>query len=303
MKKKSNGKIPMTMSSLNYEIFHYRSPMREVELHSHDFYEIFILLSSTVTYLIDGRYYDLQPNDILLIGPQEMHRPVALLHGEKEYERMDIYVRPAFIARLGQGDMDLKECFDFCAAEGGNNLLRPDGKRLRWIGDVLHRLQEQRDEDLPGRELLNAACVTELLVYLNQQYRRNRATQKTVEVRSNEQVDDMIRYIVEHLNQTLTLDMLADRYYVSKFHLSRKFKLATGLSPYQFIRSKRLLKARGLLQEGMSVTDVCHECGFSDYTNFIRAFKSQFGISPGRFGMTEVADSAPVWWKSDSSEE
>jgi AraC-like DNA-binding protein len=56
-----------------------------------------------------------------------------------------------------------------------------------------------------------------------------------------------------------------------------------GISVYRYIMIKRLLMARQLLAAGEPAGQVCANCGFSDYTSFYRAFKTEYGISPGAF--------------------
>lgn len=71
--------------------------------------------------------------------------------------------------------------------------------------------------------------------------------------------------------------------YVSKSHLNRSFKDFSGLTLYQYIIKKRLVVARDMLLEGQPVMDACMKCGFNDYSNFLKAFKREFGKSPREF--------------------
>ena len=91
----------------------------------------------------------------------------------------------------------------------------------------------------------------------------------------------MLHYIGRHINETLTLDTIAERFFVSKYHLSHTFTREVGVSLHRYITMRRLLMARQLLATGMSAGQVSSTCGFSDYTSFYRAFKAEYGISPG----------------------
>jgi AraC-like DNA-binding protein len=102
-----------------------------------------------------------------------------------------------------------------------------------------------------------------------------------------QQLSDLVQktltYIGENLQEIITLEDLSARFYVSKYYLSHAFTKEVGVSVYRYIMMRRLLMARQLLSSGESAGQVCRSCGFSDYTSFYRAFKSEYGISPRQF--------------------
>ncbi len=70
---------------------------------------------------------------------------------------------------------------------------------------------------------------------------------------------------------------------MSSFHFTRVFKELTGLPPHRFLLKIRLSNAARQLLEGVSVTDVCFNCGFTNLSHFIRLFCRSYGVSPSRF--------------------
>lgn len=86
--------------------------------------------------------------------------------------------------------------------------------------------------------------------------------------------------------QELTAEYLSQLCGVSQPYLRRLFHSAFGMPPAQYVRHKRLLYARELLQTGeYSVTQAASAAGFNDLAYFSRAFKRAFGILPSRWGM------------------
>ncbi len=77
-------------------------------------------------------------------------------------------------------------------------------------------------------------------------------------------------------------DALAQEAYLSKYYLMRRFKAATGYSLHRYVTMKRLLHARSLLTESpeRAITEISADSGFTDYTAFFRAFKTQFSVTP-----------------------
>jgi len=81
-----------------------------------------------------------------------------------------------------------------------------------------------------------------------------------------------------------TLAGLASEAGLSRYHFLRTFKAVTGLTPHQWIVRARLREAARRLAAGCdAVTDVALDVGFDDLSNFIRTFRTEFGVSPGRY--------------------
>ena len=59
--------------------------------------------------------------------------------------------------------------------------------------------------------------------------------------------------------------------------MMRQFKEETGYTIHQYITEKRVLKAKGMIQAGMSATQACYACGFQNYSTFSRAYKGLAG--------------------------
>ena len=90
----------------------------------------------------------------------------------------------------------------------------------------------------------------------------------------------MIHYINENLSAELSIEALSARFYLSKYHMMRKFKEETGYSMHQYILEKRIQAARSLILTGVPATVASTECGFKDYSTFSRACKKILGKMP-----------------------
>jgi len=96
-------------------------------------------------------------------------------------------------------------------------------------------------------------------------------------------VSPILDYIRDNLAEPLSLDQIASQFYISKHYLCRIFKAATGFSVMEYIIYSRVLRARQLLQEGVSVQQAGEMSGFSDNSHFIRTFGHLTGVTPGRY--------------------
>ena len=253
----------------DFEVFHYHdAKMQEVPLHHHDFYEVYCFLCGKVEYQVEGRSYALQPEDLLLISPRELHRPNVA--PEREYERIVLWINAAWLQEISAGTPLLSECF-----ETGHNLL--SGAHTP-AADLIRHLAEEAASGMAGSELSAKGLFFQFLAELLRLVESQESDTHTQE--EPPLITAVLRYLGEHYRQQLTLDAVAERFFVSKYHLSHLFSYSVGTSMYRYILLKRLQYAKGLLAEGASPGDACRECGFQDYANFYRSFRSVYGISP-----------------------
>jgi len=81
--------------------------------------------------------------------------------------------------------------------------------------------------------------------------------------------------------ETLSLERLAQEVGLSKFHVARCFKEATGVAPHQYQKLLRLQSARRHIERGACVREAAAACGFADEAHLSRAFRGWLGVSPG----------------------
>lgn len=258
------------------------SYLKDVELHHHDFFEIYFLMAGDVTYLIESKIVHVMPGDLLLISPRELHQ-VLIKPEMSVYERYVLWVDPQTIQRLSSTLTDLTKGLDPFSPMFGNQL-RPKSEDRSRIRDLLEALHRESDSDNYGSDLLRQSLLTQLLVIINRLLAQQ-GSHLDEDTRTNRAVTQAINYINLHYNEPLSLDLLAERFYVSKYHLSHEFNRQVGTSIYRYIQKKRLLVARQLIAQGRKPNEVPNLCGFGDYAGFYRAFKAEYGIAPREFAL------------------
>lgn len=265
----------------SFEIYRYRdSYLHDVALHHHDFYEIYLFINGNVNYSIESRNYHLMPGDILLISPLELHQPRITMEKDP-YERMVLWINKSFLERFSTPKTDLARCFDLNLPSHTNLLRLPPAQR-QMISTLMEQLlRENNDSDYGG----DLACISYLLQLMVELNRLANAPRQRHEMKdkSTPIVGEVLAYINEHYDDELSLDMLAAKFFISKYHLSHEFQRLVGTSVYRYIIQKRLVIAKQLLADGVPPTDVYSHCGFGDYANFYRAFKSSYGMNPKEY--------------------
>lgn len=267
------------LAEAGFEFHHYLdAEAPRVEFHQHPFYELLIFLGGDADYTIEGKTYRLCPGDVLLTNRLDIHRPE--LRPGVPYERVVIWLEDSFFAQLRAGGDDLAACFAD-AARKNYRRVRPEPARFSRMRALCDDISRDLHERALGSYALACARLFELLVEVCRCYYD--APDDGRDVTEDEKVNAVLAYINAHIADTLTLDAIAEHFYISKFHLSHQFRRFTGMSIYQYIVKKRVTIARDLLLGGVPATQACHACGFGDYSNFLKAFKREFHQYPRYF--------------------
>ena len=259
----------------DYRLFHLRSDGgTRPEFHYHEFYKILLLVSGSGGYTVDGQRYALQSGDIVLIASHSVHRPE--FEPGAAYERIILYISPDFLRRTSTPDCDLTDCF----RSPRGHVLRPEEQERKKLFSLAAALERELSGDGYGRMLLCHGAVLRLLVHIGRSLRRSDAPQPGPVTPGSERVVAIIRYLDRHLAEDISIDALAERFYLSKYHMMRLFRRETGTTIHGYLTDRRLTQARELMAAGLSATDACFRSGFRSYCSFTRAYGKRFGSTP-----------------------
>ena len=271
----------------DFRLFHLRGAMEEsVDWHYHTVHKLIEFLGGESGYGVEGKQYLLQPGDLVLVPQGCIHRPEA--EPNAPYERRILYLSPEFLRRAG-GSCDLAACFDRAREEFRFVVHPADGTG----GAQLAALEHAEREDAFGRELLAQSLLFQFLIGLNRamaddllQYAKPAAYDRKIE--------SILRYLSEHLTEPVSIDDLAARFFVSKYHMMRQFRAQTGYTIHGYLTGKRLMFARAMIAAGTPVLQASEESGFGDYSAFLRAYRKQFGAAPNQ----EKRANTPQKWEN-----
>lgn len=269
-----------TMGRADFEIQHKRDTvLQNVELHHHDFYEIYYLVSGDVTYVIEGKLCRIMPGDLLLVSPRELHQ-VIIRSDLAVYERYVLWVEGSFVRQLSAPGADLETGLN-PLLPGHTNILRLSPEQRIVVRNLMETIFAESESESFGGELMGKSLVTQLLVQINR-LAQHRSDEEYF-VYSNPLVSELVEYVNRHYREKLSLQELADRFFVSKYHLSHEFQKHMGIGIYRYIQKKRLQIARALISRGEAPSNIPGLCGFGDYPGFYRAFTAEYGLAPKAF--------------------
>lgn len=256
----------------DFRLFHINDQTKkDFSYHYHDFHKIIVFISGKVTYHIEGKAYHLKPRDILLVSQGAIHKPE--IDPSVPYERYIFWIRDDLSCQ------ELNTCFQK-ANDRSFNLVRADSALQERLKDLLPEIEQTLQNKHFGDSVLRDALFTQFMIYINRIFLRTSSSPDKKAYSSDTQVEQLLKYINRNLSENLSIDQLAERFFLSKYHMMRKFKNETGYTIHNYITSKRLLLARSLINEGTPVMKAAQMSGFNDYTTFVRSYKKQFGNAP-----------------------
>jgi len=241
----------------------------QFSLHSHDEYEIYLFLEGDSNYVVESKSYALVPGDMIIIRKHEMHR--VYHNSNKQYRRMVLMVSPEFFKKFGCEEYE--NVFLNGNSDKGNKI-SSDVVHSSGLYDAIMRLKKYSSGFQKDTSPVITSAIIEILylisrvsVFENPDYVSSR-------------IKDVLNFINSEFTGEITLDMLSERFFVSKYHLCRIFKKATGLTVQMYIKRKRLTHVIGLVKSGMGLTEAAITAGFCDYSSFYRAYVGIYHNNP-----------------------
>lgn len=248
-------------------------------IHIHDCCEIFFCLSGGKSFLIGGQLYEVNDNDVFVINQYEAHK-ITYEQGA-DFRRYVFQISPDFLHNCSTRETDLTKCF-YPHKHGFDHRVHLDDEEADKMRKRLERLSV--DEGY-GDDLVKHSIMTEILVDINRAV-INREGVDT-HAHSHKAVNLAMDYINKNFGDPITLENVAKASYLSVNQLCRLFTEHCGTTVAKYITSKRITEAKKMLASGRSVTETAMICGFGDYSGFIRVFKKNVGVTPGKYKRTD----------------
>ncbi len=250
-------------------------PEGTVPYHYHEFMKILILLKGQIGYEIEGREYHLQERDVVLVYPGQLHRP--LLNQVRQYERIILYISPAFLK--GPELQELGEAYGEGEKRHVQVISLEQEEGIGMLQLARHFTDEVVKDGVCG-DLLQKVRVVDFLIQL-QRYISEENLGKKQPAQGNQVIQQILDYLNTHFTEDLSNEAIAEALHVSKSYMMHLFRQETGYTIKGYITEKRILYAKELQAQNVSLTEACYQSGFNSYTSFYRAMKKKNGDRKG----------------------
>ena len=277
------------MINKNFELYYYSdTDIKNVQIHSHNYYELYFFIKGNVLIDISGNTLPLKSGDVVIIPPKTKHR-LTVQSQTMPYQRFILWISEEFYNQLLTISPDFGYLFHR-PEHTQNYIYHFDVISFNTIQVKIIELLEEMHSFRFGNDALISSCINSLIMTISRMIYESENQVITKENLSLYQ--NILKYIETHIKEDISLDSIANSFYVSKYHIAHTFKNQMGLSIHQYALKKRLSLCKAAIASGSNISTAFLECGFRDYSSFYRAFKKEFGISPKEFksSLLEIMD-------------
>ena len=235
--------------------------------HCHDTYEITFFLQASGKYIVEGSEQRVESGKLLLINPMSYHK--VSFDSTDEIEGYTIHFSRSILTDAAAEVFDLFTS----AKEGHGSFFSTEAVSDRLIS-VFDSFEFAVGLENIERFAYLQALLSELIVLLS-------ATGGERITHTDEELGARVcKYLNNNIEKNISLDRIARRFFVSKYHLCRAFKSYSGTSVHAYVNQKRILYAKKLIESGVTASVAAERVGFGDYSAFYRAYVKIFGKSP-----------------------
>ena len=273
--------MPMDPGGQGYEArYRFNEHIQVTQYHCHDYYELYIHLRGGEYMGVDNKLYILKPNQVFILPPFCMHG-LSCTREMHNYERAFLNLSPEVMRNLSCGQLDLNQFLQAHAAGGHYTYQLSDTDADRFVHCIRQIETAQSNTNDAVDRFQDYAHMITLVNLLCQVIRRTIPVR--AETASGNVIQDVLTYINNHYTQDLSITDLARHFGISESWLAHEFVRFTNRSVYNYILYRRVMLSRRLMLGEDSLNTIAYQCGFSDYSGFLRAFTKIAGISPSKY--------------------
>lgn len=254
--------------------------------HHHSELELSVIESGSGCYTCAGVDYEFHAGDVFMHCGNDDHW-FRRIDREEMLSLLVIQFEPKFIWTSGGDWFDSKYLQIFLGNDKNEISRHIPGESpvAQSIRQLLQSSFEECRNRQPAYDMFVKANLLKILANLARHYDEAlNAKELPIKMENIGHLEHSMNYILSHLEQNLTLDELAKEAGMSRSYYSTMFKMLNGVSVWTYITNQRISKAQYMLEKSdLSIIDISEKCGFSNISNFNRAFKKITGKTPREY--------------------
>lgn len=254
-------------TELMMEAYHFQGIMQKFPNHFHEYYVIGFIENGQRHLTCKNMEYTIAPGDLLLFNPRDSHTCEQIDGKTLDYRCINV-----------QPEIMRKAVLEIT----GENYLPYFTSQVVFHSELVTQLKElhlmimQEEKDFRKEEIL-FFLLEQLIEEYTEQDKLLPKSEQSIET------ETICEFLEKNYMKNITLNDLSRLTGLSKYYLLRSFTKEKGISPYCYLETIRIDKAKKLLEQGVLPIDVALLSGFTDQSHFSNFFKKFIGLTPKQY--------------------
>lgn len=254
-------------TDLNIEAYNFKGIMQKFPNHFHEYYVIGFIESGQRYLSCKNKEYIIETGDLILFNPRDNHTCKQIDGRRLDYRCINI-----------EPDVMKK----FALEITGEDYLPYFTESVLFHNDLVASLRElhlmimQEQKDFKKEEMLLIIIEQLIVEYSN-------AIAPVAPLQTNVEIKVVCDYLEKNYMKNIKLNDLSTLTGLSKYYLLHSFTKQKGISPYSYLETIRISKAKKFLEQGITPIDVALQTGFTDQSHFTNFFKKLIGLTPKQY--------------------
>ena len=244
----------------------YREHKSEhIDKHWHRFIEMEFLVSGSGTHKINGKSYPIRRGELHIMKLTDIHE----FFFEEKCGLYLVQIPTSYLS--DENNSVILNCSEDMIVYFDDAEIKKAEALFKILADEIEGGDAYSSEII--KNTITAIC---LLLF-----RKLQIDRKATHRRSDNRINDMIIFLQNNFQESLTVEKIAENFYMNSEYFSRYFKNRMGVGPKEYLTEMRMGYAEMLIcRTDMKILDVCMACGYNSITTFLRDFRKKHGLTP-----------------------
>ena len=250
------------------------SPASMHKYHFHNSYELYYLYSGERYYFVKDKMYHVVPGDLVFINEYDIHCTTNVQ--DCGYERVLIDFRKEYLEDFLYciENINLFECFKKTI-----HIIHLNDQERKLTESLFQSMEKEYKQKNPGYHSYLKSALLQILFIINRHSVSLEETEHFNEKHNS--ISEIAGYINNHFDEEITLESVAEKFFISPYYFSRSFKKFTGFNFIEYLNNVRIKEAQKLLfKTDFPVSQISTIVGYKSTTHFGRVFKDITSVSP-----------------------
>lgn len=266
----------------DFYITRITSPKEALKLHSHNYFQIYYVISGRLTHHLENSMADLTAGDIFILPPNQPHY-IQTPDGEVDFYSLSFTTD--YFQNIKEANKLILDFLLYLQAEQAEKIepkISLSYEDMIFTDTLFKRIMAEFSGNKTGKQEIVKETVSVLLSLFARVYFEENAL-ALVAKENRQLVLHSIEYIKNHFDEDITLGEIVRRSAMSKTNFCTIFNSIAGMPFKEYINRYRIERAAELIASGEKISVAGNCCGYNDFSTFYRNFKKYMKISPSEF--------------------